>query len=162
MKTDQDREFAFSKHVSLEAAMELLRCQTMVHEAALPGGQLSRDRWFLSSLSMHDFLLAAMIIYLGISQKPETNSTPTRRFEERQEKLKALEKSREIWNQNWTVSAESKKAAMVLGIMLRKVYTGVGASLSSGGAPNSTERAVAETKVDGVSELSLNGMDVLV
>jgi hypothetical protein len=162
MRADQDPEFAFLKQVSLEAAMELLRCQTMVHEAALPGGQLSRDRWFLSSLSMHDFLLAAMIVYLSLSHKPETNSSPTKLFEERQEKIKALEKSRQIWNQDWTVSAESKKAAMVLGIMLRKVYSRVGASLSSSGAPNSAERAVVETRVEGASVLSLNGMGVLV
>jgi hypothetical protein len=162
MRADQDPEFAFSKHVSLEAAMELLRCQIMVHDAALPGGQLSRDRWFLSSLSMHDFLLAAMIVYLSLSHRSETNSSPTKRLEERQEKVKALEKSREIWNQNWTVSAESKKAAMVLGIMLRKVYLGVGASSLFSDAPNSTERAAAETRVEGVSGLSLNGTGVLV
>ena len=162
MRADQDPEFAFSKHVSLEAAMELLRCQIMVHDAALPGGQLSRDRWFLSSLSMHDFLLAAMIVYLSLLHESETYSSPTKRLEEQQEKVKALEKSREIWNQNWTISAESKKAAMVLGRILRKVYLGVGASLLSNGATNSTERAAAETRVEGVSGLSLNGTGVLV
>jgi hypothetical protein len=161
MRADQDPDFAFSKRVSLEAAIELLRCQTMVHEAALPGGQLSRDRWFLSSLSMHDFLLAAMIVYLSLSPRTATDSSPAKRFEERQDKIKALEKSQEIWNQNWTVSAESKKAAMVLGIMLRKAYSGVGTSSSSSGALNSTARVAAETTVEGVLGLSLNGMLVL-
>ncbi len=162
MRADQDPEFAFSKRVSLEAALELLHCQTMVHEAALPGGQLSRDRWFLSSLSMHDFLLAAMIVYLSLSHKPETVPSPTKQFQERQEKIESLEKSRKFWTQKWTVSAESKKAAIVLSIMLRKVYSKVEARLSSSSVPNSTERPVAGTRVDGVSGLSLNGMDMLV
>jgi hypothetical protein len=50
----------------------------------------------------------------------------------------------------------------VLGIMLRKVYLGVGASSLFSDAPNSTERAAAETRVEGVSGLSLNGTGVLV
>jgi hypothetical protein len=155
MRAENNPEFAFSQRVSLEAAMELLRCQSMVHEAALPGGQLSRDRWFLSSLSMHDFLLAAMIVYLSLSRG-------TRSSDDRQERVNALVKSRAIWNQEWTVSAESKKAAMVLGIMLKKVQSGTGVGLSSTGAPTSTTGAAQGRRIDGVSSLSLNGMKVLI
>jgi hypothetical protein len=157
MRAEQNPQFIFSKRVSLEAAMELLRCQSMVHEAVLPGGQLSRDRWFLSSLSMHDFLLAAMIVYLSLSHGTGKDSSPRESSEERQTRINALEKSRTIWNQKWTVSAESKKAAMVLEIMLKKVYAGVEANLSWSRAPNSTSGATTERRVEGVSRLSLNG-----
>lgn len=155
MRAESNPEFGFSQRVSLEAAMELLRCQSMVHEAALPGGQLSRDRWFLSSLSMHDFLLAAMIVYLSLSHG-------TRSSDEQPERINALAQSRAIWNQEWTVSAESKKAAMVLGIMMKKVLSGTGVGLSSTGAPTSTSGAAQGRRIDGVSSLSLNGMKVLI
>jgi Fungal specific transcription factor domain len=155
MRAGNNPEFAFSDRVSLEAAMELLHCQSMVHEAALPGGQLSRDRWFLSSLSMHDFLLAAMIVYLSLSHG--TGST-----EARQEKIDALDKSRVIWNQKWTVSAESKKAAMVLEIMLKKVQSGTGQVSASSLVPSSSFGGTGLNKIDGVSKLSLNGIKIFI
>lgn len=158
MRAEQDPEFIFSKQVSLEAAMELLRCQILVHDAVLPGGQLSRDRWFLSSLSMHDFLLAAMIVYLSLSyDEAGKASTPVGLAEDRQQRIDALERSRAIWNQKWTSSAESKKAAMVLGIMLKKVYAGSGTGLFSSHVPPSFG-AAEERRMNGVSKLSLNGI----
>jgi hypothetical protein len=104
---------------------------------------------------MHDFLLAAMIVYLSLSHG-------TRSSDDQQERVNALAQSRALWNQEWTVSAESKKAAMVLGIMLKKVQSGTGVGLSSTGAPTSTSSAAQGRRVDGVSSLSLNGMKVLI
>ncbi|KAE9364190.1 hypothetical protein N431DRAFT_354338 [Stipitochalara longipes BDJ] len=156
MKANQHPEFTFSEQVSLDAAMDLLRCQSLVHEAVEPGGQLSRDRWFLNSLSMHDFLLAAMIVYLSLSRGFATHNNAGVSRKEEQEKIDALEKSRLIWNKKWTVLAESKKAAMVLGIMLKKLQLGAGVRPSGNCEPNSTFGAAEEGRLYGVSRLSLN------
>ncbi|KAN0099272.1 Fungal specific transcription factor domain containing protein [Hyaloscypha variabilis] len=156
MRAKQHPEFAFSEQVSLDAAMDLLRCQSLVHEAVLPGGQLSCDRWFLNSLSMHDFLLAAMIVYLSLSNGSAVCPNGGLSPKDEQERIEALEKSHVIWNQKWTVVAESKKAAMVLGIMLKKLQSGTGTNLPASGNHSSKNGAVEEGRLYGVSRLSLN------
>jgi len=160
MRAKQYPEFAFSEQVSLDAAMDLLRCQSLVHDAVLPGGQLSRDRWFLNSLSMHDFLLAAMIVYLSLSHGSPVFQNGGISQKDEQERIDTLEKSRVIWNKKWTSLAESKKAAMILGIMLKKLRSGSETSESTSrksGSVGTTE----EGRLYGVSRLSLSGMTVL-
>jgi len=152
MRAEKNPDFGFSKRAGLDAAMEILRYQSMIHEAALPGGLLSRDRWFLSSLSMHDFLLAAMIVYLHLfrgGRKTHTNSQLTK---EQKERIIALEKSRAIWNETWSNSAESKKASVVLSIMLNKVHSKIRAELSLSYPACAPE----ETRLGRLSSLSLN------
>ncbi len=51
MMKDENPEYAYSNQAALDASMQLLRYQAMLHEAALPGGPLARDRWYLNSLS---------------------------------------------------------------------------------------------------------------
>lgn len=158
MRSDGSLKFVYSKNVSLEAAMELLRCQSKMVEAAAPGGQLSRDRWLLSSLSMHDFLLAAMIVYLSLVQGNESHPNSQYLTAEQQERINALEKSRKIWHQTWSVSTESKKAAMVLEIMLKKLHIRLGMTPS---LRSPILLADENRRVQAVLKLSLNGMSVL-
>jgi hypothetical protein len=161
MKAEMSPEFAFSKQAGVDAAMALLHCQSMVHEAALPGGPLSHDRWFLSSLSMHDFLLAAMIVYLSLFEEGSKN-IPLQVTKEQQEMINALENSRAIWNETWSISAEAKKGSVVLGIMLNKVRSGIRANLSSRCASSYSMGTSEETRVDSLSQLSLNGMKLFI
>jgi hypothetical protein len=160
LKENEHPEFAYSKSAGLEASMALLRCQSMVHEAGLPGGPLSRDRWFLSSLSMHDFLLAAMIVFLSIMRGLTSSSlgpsnSPSR---EQQKMIEALEKSYKIWKETWTAPSEAKKAAAVLGVMLKKIRL---ATSHDKGLSNisalSALRACEPTTSKLISSMSLNG-----
>ena len=129
----------------------------MVPEAARPGGPLSHDRWFLSSLSMHDFLLAAMIIYLNLFQGiPDVNATQLTK--EQQVQIRALETSRKVWSDDsFLVSAETKRAAMVLGIMLNKVNSRTGAGQPSINAPSLSNGGRSG---DELSRLSLHGRNL--
>ncbi|TAQ91316.1 hypothetical protein B7494_g299 [Chlorociboria aeruginascens] len=128
-KEKEDLEYTFSKEAGLDAALKLLRVQCIAHEASLPGGILGRDRWFLSSLSIHDFLLAAMIVYLSIIQgiggkgghATENSLTPGQ-----QRAVAALEESHRIWIRSGSSRVEAKRAAVVLEIMLKKVYVALG------------------------------------
>lgn len=72
MKGKDNVEFAYSKKGGIEASMELLSIQFEVHEVVQPGGPLCKDKWFISSLSMHDLLLAGTIVYLSLIQESET------------------------------------------------------------------------------------------
>jgi hypothetical protein len=78
MKAREHPEYQYSKQVGLYASMKLLHSQGLIH-AASPGGPLALDRWFLSSLSTHNFLLAAMIIYLNVMSgiKDPRSANPT-------------------------------------------------------------------------------------
>jgi hypothetical protein len=162
MKAENIPEFAFSKQAGLDAAMELLRCQSMVREAALPGGTLSRDRWFLSSLSMHDFLLAATIVYLSLLVGDARAITPGKFTKEQQERIDALEKSWSIWNETWSILVEAKKASLVLGFMMNKVHSVFGAELSSRYVSSFTTGGSEEISGKQLSGLSLNGMRVFI
>jgi hypothetical protein len=150
-------EFTYSKTVAIDASMQLLHCQAMIHEAVIPGGPLAQDRWFLSSITLHDFLLAAMIVYMSILQSYREGrgdfQTDTA-SEKRRRMIKALKKSHAIWNASWLVPNESKRAAAVLAGMLKKVNNEHDSVQGFSGAPDTGEmsRAIA------VSDLSLNGM----
>ncbi|CAK7197681.1 hypothetical protein SEUCBS139899_000329 [Sporothrix eucalyptigena] len=57
-------EHAYSRRTCLQSALTLLAYHEAVHEATQPGGLLYHIGWFITGLGMHDFLLAAMIVYL--------------------------------------------------------------------------------------------------
>jgi hypothetical protein len=120
MKAREHPEYQYSKQAGLDASMKLLHRQGLIHQAAAPGGPLALDRWFLSSLSTHNFLLAAMIIYLNVMNciKDPHNTNPT----EIQAGIDALETSHKNWEAALTLSPEARKASLVLIGMLDKVH----------------------------------------
>ncbi|KAF4950762.1 hypothetical protein FGADI_7958 [Fusarium gaditjirri] len=63
----QDGRFAFSRKASLDAAERLLERQAEIHQITLPGGLLHDKKWMLTSLTLSDFTLAAMIICLDLT-----------------------------------------------------------------------------------------------
>lgn len=120
VKIKEHPEYQYSKQAGLDASMKLLHRQGLVHQAASHGGPLALDRWFLSSLSTHSFLLAAMIIYInvmnGIKDPHSTNST------EIQAGVDALEMSRSNWEAALGLSIEAKRGTLVLTGMVDKIY----------------------------------------
>jgi len=119
LKEKESHTFEYSRKASLDASMKLLHIQFSVHRAIQPDGALCKAVWFMSSLSVHDFLLAATIVYLnliqGIEARPKTPDS------EQPVMLQAIEKSYDVWNCARATSEEAKKAANILGLMLDKV-----------------------------------------
>lgn len=118
--------FGYSKVVGLDAAMQLLRCQLAVHETASPGGALSGDKWFLSMLAMHDFLLADMILYLSIMQSLVEGVLDP----QQQDMIMMLKRSHKGWNEMSNTNGEAKKAYAVVGSMLNKIQLALGCSVN--------------------------------
>jgi hypothetical protein len=114
-------DYSASKEIALEAAKELLRYQALTHEVAIPGSPLATDPWFFSSLSMHDFLLAAMIIFLHIMTTLREGNGSSISSTQLQE-IRILEKSKAIWEETFGMPSEAKKASVVLGAMLKQIY----------------------------------------
>ena len=122
-----DPRYAFSREVCLTSAMGLLRHQRDIFAEIQPGGVLYRDRWFVSSLTIHDFILAAMIVCLelhhhmeGESPKPRPIEEAISDFQHRDTLLRALEGSHRIWMAAREHSWEANRACKAVTIMLRK------------------------------------------
>ena len=67
--------FDYSRNVCTDAALQILKSQAELHLACQPGGQFYNDKWMLSSLTLHDFLLAAMITCLDLYESHNRSVT---------------------------------------------------------------------------------------
>ncbi|KAK0123807.1 hypothetical protein ONS95_008804 [Cadophora gregata] len=123
-------EYGYSKVAGVDASIQLLRCQASIHEAASPSGPLARDKWFFSTLSLHNFLVANMIVYLSIMQSfidaDGHRLTSDKLSHDQERMIHTLEQSNTVWQGMIEVSAEAKKCAAVVGIMTNKVHLALG------------------------------------
>jgi hypothetical protein len=127
------REHDYSRRKCLESALSLLNYQSVIWEACKPGHVLSQHGWFVSSLAVHDFLLAAMVIYLVVKNEnysdvgseydwmSQTIPTPTK-----DELIGMIKRSHAIWSDVAQDVAEVKKTANTLATMLAKLGVPVG------------------------------------
>ena len=147
-----DPRFRSSRLACLDAATSLLRHQYDIHAEIQPDGRLAKDRWFLNSLSSHDFLLATMILCLELSHLNQTEEMesghsadgPNQKGDDggsreeaqddvvlpREVLLDMLRISRSIWQTAQAESTEAKRAAKILSRML-ELSTGELASIET-------------------------------
>jgi hypothetical protein len=114
-----------SRRACAEAALDILARQADIHQASQPGGRLYDDRWMMSSLTVHDFLLAAMVLCLHLSvslrrtSRPFTAGKNDGNLAERE--YRALKTSQQIWASEGSTSPEARIAALALDLMVQKV-----------------------------------------
>ncbi|KAK3936842.1 hypothetical protein QBC46DRAFT_268874 [Diplogelasinospora grovesii] len=127
-----DKRYAHSRWTCLDAATKTLRHQYDIHCEIQPGGRLCKDRWFLSSLSIHDFLLADMILCLELSiinakeKSPEASahavevlaSDMSQPVMSKEQLLEILGTSRSIWETARHESFEANRGFKILSRML--------------------------------------------
>ena len=128
LETVPKREHEYSRKNCLQAALALLEYQNAIWRGTQPGGVLSANGWFMTSLAMHDFLLAAMIVYLvclnddysevGGNYDWVLQDTP---LPNKDELIDLLRRSYRIWSLAAKETPEVKKAPEVLETMLKKV-----------------------------------------
>lgn len=117
-----DPSFAYSRRVCSDAGLQTLRHQAELHGACQPGGLFHEHKWMLSSLSCHDFLLAAMITCLDLYESHKQSATSSPEESEAQvRKYDALRHSHGIWVSRRAFSRDARRASSVLAIMLSKV-----------------------------------------
>ncbi|KAI1045521.1 hypothetical protein LB505_008704 [Fusarium chuoi] len=126
------REHDYSRRQCLEGALSLLNYQHIIWEACKPGHVLSQHGWFVSSLAVHDFLMAAMVLYLVIKNEnysevgsdydwmSQTAPTPTK-----DELICMIKRSWLIWADVSRDAVEVKKTADTLATMLAKLGASV-------------------------------------
>ncbi|KAI9149219.1 rrna-processing protein fcf1 [Paramyrothecium foliicola] len=164
-------EHDYSRNNCLEAAMTLLDYQHVIWQACKPGHIMSDKGWYVSSLAVHDYLLAAMVVYLVIRNEKNWDSgdaptwarqqpaTPTK------DKLKdLLIRSHRIWCDVAVNSFELRKTADALATMLTKIGCSVQepaprtTSLSEGNATRMSQSS--PDLASSVDHSSLSGSNV--
>jgi hypothetical protein len=153
-----DLRYAYSRWSCVDAATQIIRHQSDLYEETLPGGQLYKDRWYISSLTSHDFLLAAMVLCLELSWRTTSdppnlhpssmNSTP----ESREELSKILETSYSIWTAFSETSTEARKASKALARMLQSAKRNHPGSGDRGEEPAEDQRP----RLHNVNRMSLH------
>lgn len=127
------QRYAYSRRTCIDVSMEMLAHQSTLHHEAQPGGRLRSVKWFISSLTTHDFLLAAMVVCLDLYHSSEaervgnssTASSPLASDvwaqDRKQQMMGALRHCIGIWDGLRDQSMEAYKASTTLRIMLEKL-----------------------------------------
>lgn len=147
-----------SRKICTESALSVLHLQHSIHAESQPGGKLHTVKWYMGSISTHDFLLAAMVVCLALSIQISDDDDLRLAGSQlwcprRQAMIDALEKSHRIWVSGSTqprtdpdyassadnvftqssMSNETDKAGKAMGVMLDRVRKHFAGRAESGG-----------------------------
>lgn len=134
-KGRENPKFSYSRRTCLNASMELLEHQATLHREAQPGGRLRSVKWYISSLTTHDFLLAAMLVCLDLYHTAEDErvgrrsaSNPSSPLvpdlcdgDRREQMMQAVGRCITIWESVRDQSMEAFKASNMLRVMMAKL-----------------------------------------
>ncbi|KAH8730994.1 fungal-specific transcription factor domain-containing protein [Phaeosphaeriaceae sp. PMI808] len=107
-------QHAESWKICLESALKLLEYQNILQEKTEIFGQLYQDRWRVTSLVKHDFLLASSILCSYLQQGGQNLEDQSIDSTIRS----ALRRSYDIWLLSSSESKEARKAASALSVVL--------------------------------------------
>ena len=114
--------YAYSRKRCIDAALQILSYQAELYAATLPGGRFHNNKWLFSSITLQDFLLAAMIICLDLYEfHKESSASTAAELEARVKEYDALCQCHEIWSSRKAISRDARRASNVLAAMLSKV-----------------------------------------
>lgn len=68
-EAEQAQGIGNSRKICVDSALEVLKLQHAIHTESQLGGKFYTAQWFMGSISTHDFLLAAMVVCLNLSQQ---------------------------------------------------------------------------------------------
>ncbi|CEJ80965.1 hypothetical protein VHEMI01120 [[Torrubiella] hemipterigena] len=144
------REHDYSRIQCLDAAVTLLHFQSTMWTATRPGNSLSEVGWFVSSLAVHDYMLAATIIYIVVKCEQYSDSGKDMEWAKTDKTLPSraalvdmLRRSYEIWTHVSSSVTELRKTSDTLRVMLTKL-----------GSPVPSPDASTNSPPDLISELS--------
>ncbi|OPB40120.1 Zn2Cys6 transcriptional regulator [Trichoderma guizhouense] len=127
-EADPKPEHDYSRNQCLDAATTLLDFQYASWLGCQPGNVLGRSGWFMSSLAVHDFMLAAMILYLIIqndnySEDGSGFGTAGRQREAptKEQLIAMIRRSHDISCQVFNKLTDLRKTADTLAVMLAKL-----------------------------------------
>lgn len=141
-----DREHDYSRRQCLEGSMVLLESQAAIWTGTRPGNVLNQCGWFVTSLAVHDYMLAAMIIYLILQNEHYSDSGVDMEWVKQDKPLPSKEKLTEmlrnsysIWTMVSSTVGELRKTADTLSVMLSKLGSPVQSPGSASSIANTTK-----------------------
>ncbi|OJD30921.1 c6 transcription factor [Diplodia corticola] len=122
----ENARYAYSRRTCIDASMAMLRHQATIHHESQPNGRLRTVKWFITSLTMNDFLVAAMVVALDLYHISEADragrSTAGDLYgwshNRRDEMFAAVERAIPIWRELQNGSMEAYKAHTALIVMV--------------------------------------------
>ncbi|KAK4082969.1 transcriptional regulator family: Fungal Specific TF [Trichoderma aggressivum f. europaeum] len=148
-----DAEYNASRRVCRESALMILEIQAELDMETASGGRMYEDRFMVSNLTLHHFLLAAMIICLDLSESTDINS------EERLKRITTLRTAYSIWSARSTTSADALHASRVLHAILIRIDSPSATTSSTNSGPMmSTPSSSLLQNHDGVPTMSDDSM----
>ena len=120
------QRLSYSRQAVMNASMQMLQHQATLHRECQCGGRLRNVKWFISSLTTFDFLLAAMIVSSDLYHTGKADPRSGRPshamqvwgIDRRDEMLEAIEVAVSIWDGLKEHSMEAYKAHATLSVML--------------------------------------------
>lgn len=176
--TPKEQQFGIgtSRKYCLDSAQRVLHHHHTIYAASQTGGQLESVKWYMGSISTHDFLLAAMVICLELSQQINDESfriiSNNVDCPKRKSMMDALERSQQIWSdasgrkkKNVQFVAkdglekgehmfdETEKASRAMAVMLEKVKAHLAARAARSPTPAPANGASdAPTPMNGMQQ----------
>ncbi|OQO02138.1 hypothetical protein B0A48_11690 [Cryoendolithus antarcticus] len=143
---EQTRGIGHSRLLCVNSSIKVLKHHHTIYAASQAGGQLDSVKWYMGSISTHDFLLAAMVICLELSQQMREDRmiflSNGQMCPRRQDMINSLEQSQKIWSgaaprhvaasggalgvadvysKSERMFSETEKAAKAMAVMLERV-----------------------------------------
>lgn len=150
--------FQFSRDSCLAAAERLLERQTEMHQVTQPGGQFHDMKWMITSLTMSDFTLAAMIICLDLTVTMRQGAAAFQDAKEEKElerHLSIIKSAHKIWR-----SLLESSEARIVSHALDSTIQRVGEYLSSRSISASSETWQSSSKdADTPSYVTIDSAD---
>ncbi|KAG5797987.1 hypothetical protein H9Q69_002992 [Fusarium xylarioides] len=153
----QDGRFTFSRKASLEAAERLLERQAEINQLTLPGGLLHDKKWMVTSLTLSDFTLAAMVICLDLTVAIRNSMRTGTHAEEKElrKNLKIIDKAHGIWSSS-SETSEGRIVSHALDSTIKRVNDFINVSASTIGLGWSAPATDTETP-----DYIMNNFDML-
>ncbi|KAL2867024.1 Zn(II)2Cys6 transcription factor [Aspergillus lucknowensis] len=118
-----DRRYVASRRICIDSAIKLLRHHATIDAQVQPGGVLCQHQWYFTSLTTHDFVLAAMILCLEMHYNSKgSGQIGEEAVYSKDELLSTLQTSRQVWSKYKAYSAEATQAWRSISIMLGKLH----------------------------------------
>ncbi|KAF4448938.1 hypothetical protein F53441_7707 [Fusarium austroafricanum] len=144
----QDDRSEFSRKACLEAAETVLERQVELHQVTQPGGLLHDMKWTITSLTLSDFTLAAMVICLDLTvrMRQAVGATAHHDDETFQKRLAAIERAHQIWASS-SETSEARTVTQALESTIERVNEHMNTWQSSVCNTSTTNYPVADSSV---------------
>ena len=114
--------YGYSRKTCTSAASQILSYQAELYLASQPGRRYHNDGSMISSVALHDYLLAAMITCLDLYESSKESTPPSEEeLKIRVEQYNAVRLAREIWTSRMEKSKDASRASRILAAMLSRI-----------------------------------------